>query len=372
MGEQAAIVIPVLEPDANLFGYICELVREGISKIIVVDDGSGEQFQSRFDEMKKIPECEIVVHDKNLGKGRALKDAITYYLQQGYDKNYQGVITVDGDGQHAVSDVLRISKLMCEESQGTIPETSEETRKKKEHALIMGEREFDQDVPFKSKAGNSITRRIFHLLYGIQLKDTQTGLRGIPNALLEEFSQIDGERYEYEMNMLITCSRQKIAIDSVTIQTIYFEENASSHFNPIKDSYKIYRLLLGNFVKYTFSSLSASIIDIGLFQLFVLLFKGHVLPYILLATILARVCSSMYNFMVNRKLVFQSEESLARSAGKYYLLCGIQMLVSASLVTALYWIFPLGETIEKIVVDTLLFFISYRVQKGLVFRKKTE
>lgn len=351
MKKGIVVAIPVLEPDDKLIGYISELLREGIQKIIVVDDGSGPKYKKIFDDIDRMPKCEVLVHEINQGKGRALKDAITHYLNSEYSEQYDGIITVDADGQHAVKDVLRVADRL----------------QNKPDALVLGEREFDKDVPLRSKMGNNITRHIFHLLYGIKLRDTQTGLRGIPNALLEAFKDIDGERYDYEMNMLIICSRRDISIESVVIQTIYIEDNASSHFNPVKDSAKIYKLLLGNFVKYTLSSLSASIIDIVLFKIMVLVFKSRIEAYILVATVVARIISSLYNFVVNKTVVFNSQKSIFITAVKYYGLCICQMLVSAGLVTLAYSAFPIGETIEKIIIDVLLFFVSYRIQKRFIF-----
>lgn len=352
MKQNSTVVIPALEPEENLVEYIQKLIDSGIGKIIVVDDGSGEDYKYIFDRISDIPECDLITHDINKGKGQALKSAIAHYISKGYDQMYNGIITADADGQHSVEDVLKVSDKLS-----TI-----------KGALVLGEREFDKDVPFKSKFGNSLTRHIFRLLYGIKLHDTQTGLRGIPNSLLETFSLVSGERYEYEMNMLIECSRKKISIESVTIQTIYLEENASTHFNPIKDSIKIYKVLLGNFIKYTLSSLSASLIDIAIFKILVIILKPRLGMYILVATVIARICSSLYNFLMNKTVVFKSDKSIVITAIKYYILCTGQMLVSAGLVTLCYSQCPIGETVEKIIIDTLLFFVSYRIQRKFIFK----
>ncbi len=351
MKQNSAVIIPALEPEENLVEYIQKLIDSGIRKIIVVDDGSGENYKYIFERISDIPECDLITHDINKGKGRALKNAMALYISNGYDQIYNGIITADSDGQHSVEDVLKVSDKLS-----TIKD-----------ALVLGEREFDKDVPFKSKFGNSLTRHIFRLLYGIKLHDTQTGLRGIPNSLLETFSLVSGEQYEYEMNMLIECSRKQISIESVTIQTIYLEENASTHFNPIKDSIKIYKVLLGNFIKYTLSSLSASLIDIAIFKILVIILKQRLVMYILVATVIARICSSLYNFFMNKAVVFKSDKSILITAIKYYVLCIGQMLVSAGLVTLCYSLCPIGETVEKIIIDTLLFFVSYRIQRKFIF-----
>lgn len=350
--KSSVIIIPVLNPDANLNAYIGQLIDQGFIRILVVNDGSDASLQHRFDEIGKRPECTILTHEKNQGKGKALKDALKYYQAEGLAEEYEGVITVDADGQHAVDDVIAVS--------GQLRENRE--------ALILGERAFDGNVPFRSRFGNNCTKYIFRLLYGQNISDTQTGLRGIPNKWIPDFMELEGERYEYEMNMLIACSRKKIPVKSVGIRTIYLEENSSSHFHPIKDSWKIYKLIIKNFFTFMLSSLSASIIDIGLFQLLIILLRGGAGKYyIAVATVVARIISSFYNFTVNHKLVFKSDHSVRQTIIRYYCLCVVQMALSAAFVTVGYQIFPLPEIIVKIIVDTILFVISYRVQKGFVF-----
>lgn len=351
---KSVIVIPVLNPDNNLITYIEELIRNGVQKIIVVDDGSDETYKDIFSLIEKIPQCILYTHDVNMGKGKALKDALKVYQNERLYEKFDGIITVDADGQHSVVDVLKISEAM---------NTTDDQ-------LILGERKFDKDVPLRSRFGNSCTRVIFRLLYGMKVEDTQTGLRGIPNKLILQFDDLEGERYEYEMNMLIICSIKKIKIKSINIQTIYLDDNSSSHFNAVKDSFRIYRLLFKNFFKFVVSSLSSSLIDIILFQMLVIFLKEKSSRYILLSTIGARVFSSIYNFTLNKKIVFNSNNKLGHTIIKYYLLCLIQMLISAGFVTGIYIIVPINETIIKIVVDTILFFISYRIQKSWIFSKK--
>lgn len=350
--KTSVIVIPVLNPNEQLEKYIYELIQNGFDKIIVVDDGSDEKYQSVFEQLKKIPQVDLCVHQINKGKGRAIKTAIRHYCNHKLDEIYDGIITVDADGQHILPDVLKVSEaLKCGQD-----------------SLVLGERKFDKDVPFRSRFGNGCTRTLFNLLYGMHLYDTQTGLRGIPNNLLSEFESLDGERYEYEMNMLIACSRKKIAITSVEISTIYIDDNKESHFNPLIDSYKIYKLIFKEFGTYLLSSIGASIIDIGVFHILILVLANRSKNYILFSTIFARVVSSIFNYAINRKIVFKSNSSLIKTLCKYYGLCIVQMLLSAFLVTQIFTLLPVAETLIKIVVDIVLFFISYQIQKKLIFK----
>lgn len=353
--SNSVVIIPALNPDETLVDYIRQLLQCGVPQIIVIDDGSDQEHQPCFQEIGRMDKVILLVHENNMGKGRSLKDALAYYDAHGMNRYYNGVITADADGQHSVADVLRISQIMSE---------------KHTSALVLGERAFDKDVPLRSRFGNSCTRIVFRLLYRLKLRDTQSGLRGIPNRLIPVFSGLFGERYEYEMNMLMACSIHNIPIKSISIETIYIDENASSHFHVLKDSIKIYSLLLKTFLRFTAVAISSFFIDVLLFSIGVELLKGKSGYYIVRATISARVCSSIYNFLMNRNVVFNGNDKLFRTVVKYYCLCIIQMLMSAFLVTLLCKALPAIEIIWKILVDVGLFFISYHVQQKWIFTRR--
>lgn len=357
--KKTLIVIPALNPTELLIRYVCDLNQAGVKDILVVDDGSSDRFQPIFRELEASTECKIFKHAKNLGKGRALKNAFNYYLNS-YDlDNFDGVITADSDGQHQVNDVLKmIDKLsQCPNS------------------LILGCRDFDSDnVPPKSKFGNKLTKFVFKLLYGASITDTQTGLRGFPNSIIPLMVDIDGERFEYETKMLIEVIDHKVPIDEVTIETIYFDNNAETHFNPIKDSIRIYKVIFASFFKFILSSMSSFLIDIGLFQLMISLLlsmgleKGVLLIWA--STIIARIFSSYYNFTVNKNIVFNGEKRIKNTIYKYYSLAIVQLALSATLVFVFWKMTNMSETFIKIIVDTVLFLISYQIQRKWVFRNE--
>ena len=107
------------------------------------------------------------------------------------------------------------------------------------------------DLPY-----HLLQKFVFKLLYGTSITDTQTGLRGFPNSIIPLMVDIDGERFEYETKMLIEVIDHKVPIDEVTIETIYFDNNAETHFNPIKDSIRIYKVIFASFFKFVLSSVS--------------------------------------------------------------------------------------------------------------------
>lgn len=284
----------------------------------------------------------------NYGKGRAIKTAFNYCLNE--YSNLNGVITADCDGQHSVKDIKKCAEKLKEEKE----------------TLVIGTRNFNEkQVPLRSRFGNKLTRTMFNLFVGIKITDTQSGLRAFGKKAIEKFLTVNGERFEYETNMLIKCKEEDIKISEVPIGTIYINNNELSHFNPIKDSIMIYKL----FIKYIIVALSSFLIDIGLFTIFMRCLpdiKLGIITSIVMATILARIISSTYNFLVNKKIVFKkAKEKVLR---KYYFLVIVQMFISAFLVSNLFNILGINSTILKIVVDIIIFIINFYIQREWVFK----
>lgn len=347
------IIIPSLNPDEKLVNTINGILDKGFRKIVVVDDGSDELHKEPF-KYAESKGCKLLVHEVNKGKGRALKTAFEYCLK---DSACIGVITVDGDGQHSAEDIYRCGEAMLAHNNSRV---------------ILGCRDFsDKTVPFKSKYGNNITRFVFLVLCGIKISDTQTGLRAIPATFLKQMLTYKGERFEYETNMLLEMKAQGIPFSEIKIATIYLEENASTHFNPLKDSIKIYKVIL----KYSISSGASAIIDLMLFYVAL-----HVMERIgiekseqvvWVSTIAARVVSSVCNYFMNQKVVFKSVSS--KSFIRYYILCIVQMFLSAGTVSVLSALCSAGKTgklIIKLITDTCLFFVSFGIQREWVFKRK--
>ena len=218
-------IIPALNPDERLIKIVDELIENDYKKIIIVNDGSNSD--EIFKEFANNKECIVLKHDINKGKGCALKTAFTYYKEHLMDK-YQGVVTLDADGQHKVSDILNISQILLDNDM-----------------FILGTRLFNtKETPFRNKLGNRITSRIFKRLYKVYLKDTQTGLRAIPNRLIDLHLNSSGERFEYELNALIDLVKNKEKIIQIDILTIYEKDNnKKSHYKVFNDSRKIYKVM---------------------------------------------------------------------------------------------------------------------------------
>ncbi len=345
-----SLVIPSYKPDEKLLDTLKSAIRAGFTDILVVDDGGGKEFQHIFDCVSKMKECTVLVHSKNRGKGAALKTAFSYFLENRKDKT--GVVTADADGQHRTEDMISVARKMKDSGN-----------------IVLGYRNFSlAQVPARSKFGNKMTSGVFRLFFGMRVRDTQTGLRAFPISVLKEMCSIKGDRYEYETHMLIDMSRNGLPFEEVEIETVYIEDNQSSHFRPVIDSIRIYAIL----IKYLFSSVLSTVVDALVFYLMKLFGFLSVIPIPLTfsAAFVARAVSSFVNFAVNSKVVFGEKMNMG-SMLKYYILVVIQICVSAVSVFCIEKILKIDSaalsTLIKVIVDTLLFFFSFRIQHKWVF-----
>ena len=351
--ETVPVIIPSLSPDERMIRLVQDLSDSGFENIILVNDGSGPEYNSFFERANNIKGCTLLTHNVNLGKGRALKTAFNYILSM---PEVIGSVTADSDGQHNVEDIIKTAQML-EENPGN---------------LVLGVRDFDLPiVPVKSRLGNKITRSLFSFLSGVKVSDTQTGLRGISVKFMRHLMNTGGERFDFEMNMLLECRTRSVAITEVPIATIYENQNASTHFNPLLDSVRVYL----TFLKYIASSVVCFSLDILVFSLIAaFMFSQNFSQGVTIAasTFTARALSSLAQFSINYKITFK--DSIRSAIRRYYLLVFFQMLASFACVSLLLYIPALDgrQTVVKIVVDMLLFIVSYKVQLGWVFKNKKE
>lgn len=213
------VLIPAYQPENNFTDLVKELAEHNFI-IVVVNDGSGIKYQDIFNKVSKY--AKIISYEENHGKGYALKEGLKY-IKNKYDSYI--VITMDCDCQHLVSDAIKLSKIS----------------EQKNDILLLGKRNRNKNIPLRSRIGNSITSYILRHITKKYIYDTQTGLRSFTNKIIDILIKTEGDRYEYEMNVLLNCIQQNIEINEVEIQTIYINNNHNSHFKLIKDSYLIYK-----------------------------------------------------------------------------------------------------------------------------------
>ena len=348
---ESVIIIPTLNPDNKILELVKDLKKEDFKMFIIVDDGSKEEYKHIFEELEKL-ECKVTHHQENKGKGQAIKTGIDF-AEKNF-KNFIGYITVDGDYQHLPKDVKKVATKL----------ENDETK------IVLGERSFkDKNIPIKSRIGNTFSSIFFKLQTGIYLEDTQTGLRGISRRYKEFAMQVEGSRYEYEMNFLREAISNKIEFEIVNIETVYEDNNKGTHFRPLKDAYLIYKEPL----KYALVAILSAIIDISAFILLYGLFKSVLLTVIsisiisAISNVFARIISGTCNFLMNKKITFKSIGNIKKQAVQYVLLFTIQMFVSTLLVSLASYL-PIDIVCAKIMIDLTIFFVNYFVEKRFIFK----
>lgn len=384
------VVIPAYEPDEKLLGVLRDFNAQTSYHIVVVNDGSSEACRPVFDAVKEFPRVTLLEHEKNRGKGAALKTAFAYIA-----KNFpseEGVLTVDADGQHLMPDCLKVCSAYEEH-----PEM-----------LITGSRRFKGNVPLRSRLGNGITRGVFHLTTGKKVYDTQTGLRAFSASRIPEMLALTGDRYEYEIHQLLHCCTRSTGVYEVPIETVYIDDNSSSHFNALHDSIKIYKVIfrfLGpTFLKFMSTSFLSFLID---FLSFCLIFYGTIAAFggfgiakemfsfrrevsekwaeTLLALnpivffgggsalrmvclVLARVISGFCNYLMNRRFVFAGsgkERNLLK-----YALVALSVLLLNWLFIELFTHFGVPAWLANILSQLICYPVSFLLQRTIVFRGK--
>ncbi|MBQ8604253.1 MAG: GtrA family protein [Oscillospiraceae bacterium] len=341
--SKTLVLIPAYQPDMVLVSLAQQLI-DGNVDVVVVNDGSSPEKEAVFSRVAQTG-ATVLGYETNHGKGYALK----YGLQWAWDNGYTAVVTADADGQHTVPDILNIGEKTIEYK----------------GRLVLGARN-KAEMPPKSKAGNTLTCWLFHALKGVKISDTQTGLRGI--YLTEESTKrlcsLEGDRYEYETNMLIESPKIFTEIKEVPIQTVYEPGNPTSHFRPIKDGMRIYRLLFRQFPIFALASFMSFLVDYLFFNLCVY----KIGTTVVVATVAARVISGVFNFLLNKYMVF-------KGAGKYYTLWRYALLaltvlaVNCSLIWLLTDVLRIAPWFAKILVELTVYFINFFIQSNMTQKK---
>ena len=349
------VMIPALDPAPELLSYAAALLARSPEALVVVDDGSGPGSREIFAALEALDRCTVLRHPANRGKGRAMKTAFAYILNQ---SAWTGcaVVTADADGQHSVSDVCAVGRAARAAGD----------------RLVLGVRDLGlPSVPARSKVGNRLSSWAFHSLYGVRLEDTQTGLRGVPWELLPWCGEIKGERFEYEMNMLIRAVQEHRALEEVTIQVIYFDNNRGTHLRAVRDSWRVFLVLVSGLGWYALSSTLSAAADVLTFWLCSAVIFRPLPPLYCYwwSTLSARALSSSLNYTLNRRYVFGARPR-GRTLLRYYLLWGSQLLCSYLLLLALERLLPgIYPTVNKALGDIILALCSYQIQLRWVFRE---
>ena len=368
MNTLPVAVIPAYKPLPVVINIAKELMNsKSFQGVVCVNDGSGKEFDYIFTELKTLGVI-VETHAVNLGKGTALKTGFNAALN--YFPECCGVVTLDADGQHLSKDVINIADNLL----------------KTHNTLITGGRVFDnKDIPLRSRFGNKLTKVIFRLFSGVKINDTQTGLRGIPTSLLPDLIKLKTTGYDFELDMLIFAKEKHITIKEIPITTVYENGNSSSHFNPVLDSLRIYFV----FFRYLWVAVLSFIIDFTMLEIFMKILEVPDAPSnnqieqisltVITANVLARLVSSTFNFILNRRFVFKSNANIFDEYKKYFVLVIYVLIINNAVFyfllnnDALQDITGLGAVfleITKLITELITFFITFVISRTIIFKDK--
>ena len=217
-----AVLLPVYNPDEKFLQLVEDLSKRGF-KVVACNDGSKESCDEYFRRAK--PFADVIGYKDNKGKGYALKRGFEYIGNNLADE-VDYIVTADSDGQHAIEDIERVAKLT-----------------RKTDGIVLGMRDLSERIPIKSRIGNDLSKFVYTIVTGVYLRDNQSGLRGFPVRLCQWLQDIPGNKYEYELNVLVTAHKEGMKVTGIDIKTIYENNNKNTHFKPIKDTFRIQRSL---------------------------------------------------------------------------------------------------------------------------------
>ena len=359
MRKRFIALIPAYEPDEKIKKIADELLEKGFD-IVVVDDGSGPDYAELFDELSQ--NSTVLTHTVNRGKGAALKTGLKYinkYMAYTVSvKTVSGtetvsgrdavIVTVDADGQHLPDDVRRVAEISAQ----------------RRDALVLGSRALDKDIPARSRLGNTVTRHVYSAATGVHIHDTQTGLRAFHRSLIPRLLEIEGDRYEYEINMLMQLAAEGIPIIEERIETVYEDNNSGSHFKTVRDSFRVYKEIL----KFSASSIASFAIDYCMYVLLLAVTgTAGIANGLIISNIGARLVSGTANYTMNKKLVFKSRTGFAKSATQYILLAAFILAGNTIVLSTLAGTLGINRFAAKLITEAIFFAISWTVQKYVIF-----
>ncbi len=335
------VLIPAYKPAETLARLVDELAARGFGRVLVVDDGSGPAYAPLFESLLRHPQVTLLRHEANRGKGEALKTGFHHLLESCPDA--AGAVTADADGQHLPEDIERIARRLAECDGAT---------------LVLGCRRFGAGVPWRSRFGNLVTAAAMRWIAGLRLADTQTGLRGIPRALAARLLKTKTGGYEFELDMLLMAKHEGFAVCELPIATVYLDDNRGSHFNPLRDSMRIYFVLL----RFMLVSLATAVIDNTVFRLVL-----GLTPALPEAQLAARAAALAFQYPAARRAVFHSGQPHRRQLPRFLAVAAGHALLSYA---AIHWLtqeqgFALFAA--KIAVETALFPLNFLIQRDWVF-----
>lgn len=331
---QRIALIPAYCPEGRMLNLVKELHTLGFS-VVVIDDGSGSEYDDILTSAQQY--ATVKRYAPNRGKGEALKCGMRYIEEQ-YQAPYT-VVTADADGQHRVEDIVKVAAAAADHPD----------------SLVLGKRLLHKSSPIKSRIGNGITRVLYRLTTGRRIYETQTGLRAFSDRLLPRFLKLPGHRYEFEIDMILDAADTDII--EVGIQTVYFDNNAASHFRPMQDTVSLNK----EFLRYKLPSINAGLAG---FILFVLIaYFGGAWSW---ACVLSRLFTILLKYGLNKVVLFAEKPSVVRYliTSVIILVCDLSVMAALISLGVIPYVAKLLSGIVMIFIGVIVRTVFMRVKHG--------
>lgn len=225
MSARVAVVIPALNEEASIRAVVESVLPYGLD-VIVIDDGSRDGTRAALDGLA----VSLIVHPQRQGKGESLVDGFRLALARGCE----GVISMDGDGQHTAADIPRLLAAH-HASPG---------------ALVLCARTVGREnQPGLRHFANHCADFWVSWAAGLPIRDSQCGQRLYPRALIEALPARAAGGFAFESEILIEAARRGVPILSLAIEARYAPGRRASHFRPLLDVARITRMIAGKLLR---------------------------------------------------------------------------------------------------------------------------
>ena len=315
------VLLVAFEPKSNFLSFVQEIKQAGF-EVLVINDGSPVSFDSIFLEVSKM--VKVLKHEFNRGKGASIKTGLEYI--QTYCKENYVVVTMDSGGDYTLEDVEQISKEAIINT----------------NSLLLGSRR-RKNTSIVNNIGKEVMRFAYQKKTGLDIYDTQANLRAFTNFLTPFLLSVKGNRFNYEMNVLLSCAEKKINIKEIALVNKEVEEIVKEeHQEEVIPEREIFKTVC-------FSIFGIGI-DFCLFLILSLFSKNG-----LLSLVFARILSALFIFNKEKPQMIQKMFDSSKISTYYFLFVGGQLVCSVLLFLLLNSALHLPLLFAKIVTEVAMY-----------------
>lgn len=329
MNSEMVILMPVYNPNERIINYVKKL-KENNYQVVLINDGSKSEYHSLFEKM--VHDCKIISYPLFKGKGYAIKKGIHYIKEHLQDK--KGIIILENE-----YDLMYINHIRT-----VINKNS-------------------QKMCVVHHKGKRFLTKLFSMIYNKEFIDVDSELFGFSMNYLDQMMAVDENCYEVQS--LIQSVQNNQEIEEIQL------ENKQQPFHLKNKTIQVLYVIFLHLIRFVSSSIISSVIDVLLAWILLDVLKIWMTNdfwRIALSSLIARVLSTIVNYVINKKYVFKGKASSKQTAIRFLILTIIITILSTLFVYVASSLHIMSEKLAKPVGDLLLFLLSYSAQTKWVFK----